>query len=123
MTDADACHCSMCRRQNAGGAFHAAHFEGGVELSGESLVWYEGSAWAERAFCSTCGTTLGWRLKMQPDNASVSLGLFDEAPGKISSRIFVEEAGGYADLPFDVPHKTGAQVLAEFAARQEQSDD
>ena len=40
MLDADACHCSMCRRQNAGGAFYAARFSGGVTLSGDTIRWY-----------------------------------------------------------------------------------
>lgn len=121
MTDADACHCTMCRRQNAGGAFHAAHFENGFELKGESIVWYSGSDHGERGFCNQCGTTLAWRLKNQPEMASASLGLFEKAPGKIKSRIFVEDAGNYVDLPQDVPHKTGAQVLEEFMERQSQS--
>ena len=119
MADADACHCTMCRRQNAGGAFYAAHFTDGVTLSGDSLRWYAASEHGERAFCATCGSTLGWRLVDQPDEIGVSLGLFDTAPGRIGSRIFVEEAGGYEALPHDVPHKTGEQVLAEFAARTE----
>ena len=119
MRDADACHCAMCRRQNAGGAFYAAHFDGGVELSGESLRWYAASEHGERAFCATCGSTLGWRLVAMPNQIGVSLGLFDRAPGRIESRIFVEEAAGYEDLPRDVPHKTGEQVVAEFQARME----
>ena len=121
ITEADACHCGMCRRQNAGGAFHAAHFDGGIELKGDSVTWYAGSDLAERAFCNKCGSTLAWRLKTMPEMASASLGLFDEAPGKIGSRIFVEDAGNYVDLPTDVPHKTGSQVLQEFMERQSQS--
>ena len=121
--DADACHCAMCRRQNAGGAFYAAHFAGGVALEGPTLAWYAASKHGERAFCSACGSTLGWRLKSNPDDIGVSLGLFDKAPGKIGSRIFVEEAGDYEALPHDVSHKTGEQVLAEFMARQETRDD
>ena len=123
MLNADACHCAMCRRQNAGGAFYAAHFDGGVRFQGEHLRWYAASEHGERAFCSICGSTLGWRLKAQPEHIGVSLGLFDTVPGRIGSRIFTEEAGGYTILPHDVPHKTGEQVLAEFAARQEQADD
>jgi len=121
LTSADACHCTMCRKQNAGGAFHAAQFSEGVTLSGEPLRWYAASEHGERAFCSACGSTLAWRLQSQPDGIGVSLGLFDTAPGKIDSRIFVEEAGAYADVPTDVPHKTGAEIIAEFMARQEQT--
>ena len=119
MLDADACHCSMCRRQNAGGAFYAARFSDGVTLAGDTIRWYAASEHGERAFCATCGSTLGWRLTCQPGDIGVSLGLFDEAPGRIGSRIFTEEAGGYEDLPHDVPHKSGEQVMAELAARAE----
>ncbi|WP_017932682.1 GFA family protein [Robiginitomaculum antarcticum] len=118
-TEADACHCKMCRRQNGGGAFYAGHFEGGVNFEGPGLVWYSSSDYAERGFCEICGSTISWRMNAMPDQASVSLGLFDEAPGQISSRIFTDEAGEYEQLPQDVPHKTGAQVIAEFMAKQE----
>ena len=119
MTSADACHCTMCRRQNAGGAFYAAQFSDGVKLSGESLRWYAASEHGERAFCADCGSTLAWRLQSQPEGIGISLGLFDTSPGKIDSRIFVEEGGDYADVPTDVPHKSGAEIIAEFMSRQE----
>lgn len=121
MSEADACHCAMCRRQNAGGAFHAAHFTGGIELKGHTVTWYSASQHAERAFCKRCGSTLAWRMKDVPEMASASLGLFDTSPGKIQSRIFVEEAATYTNLPHDIPHKTGAQVFQEFLERQSKS--
>jgi len=119
--EADACHCAMCRRQNAGGAFHAVHFDGDVTLTGESLKWYAASDHAERSFCQNCGSTIAWRLKDLPQNLSVTLGLFDTAPRKIDARIFVDDSEDYADIPQDVPHKTSTEAIAEFMARMEQN--
>lgn len=119
LTEAEACHCAMCRRQNGGGAYYVGHFDGGVEVSGDSLTWFSSSEYAERGFCTGCGSSISWRMKAAPEHAGVSLGLFDSAPGQISSRIFTDEAGGYEQLPRDVPHKTGEQVIAEFMSKQE----
>lgn len=94
--EADACHCAMCRRQNAGGAFHAVHFSGAVTISGDTLRWYAASDHAQRGFCTACGSTIAWRLKDKPNDLSVTLGLFDDAPMKIQSRIFTDEGEGYA---------------------------
>lgn len=113
----EACHCEMCRRQNGGGAFHGAHFSGGASVQGESVRWFAGSDWAERGFCQNCGSTLAWRFKSDPDNPSVSLGLFDEIATPIESHIFVDEGPNYTVIPDNAPHKTGAQVIAEFQAQ------
>lgn len=56
------CHCDMCRRWNGGPAF--ATSVGRVTFEGEENVSrYDSSAWAERGFCTRCGTNLFYRLK------------------------------------------------------------
>ena len=118
VTTTDACHCTMCRRQNAGGAFHGAHFTDGATFDGECVMWFATSEWGERGFCAKCGTTLAWRLRNDPEKPSVSMGLFDTFDAKIQSHIFVDEGPAYTVIPDNAPHKTGAQVLAEFEASQ-----
>lgn len=119
MTHASACHCTMCRQQNGGGAFHGAIFENGVTVSGDALKWYASSPYGERGFCSSCGTTIAWRMQGEDTEMSLALGLFDSKilemmNVKIGSRIFADEAGSYADLPQDVPHMTAAETFAYF---------
>ena len=122
VTTTDACHCVMCRRQNGGGAFHGAHFTEGATFSGETVRWFASSEWGERGFCSKCGTTLAWRLKDKPEQPSVAVGLFDDFDAPMQAHIFVDEGPSYTTIPTDAPHKTGAQVLAEFEASQAEAD-
>ena len=113
---ADACHCSMCRRQNAGGAFYAAHFSEGIDIKGDSFKWYSSSEIADRGFCTECGSTIAWQMKQRPEMVSLTLGLFDDVPARIERRIFADEGGDYGDIPTDVPHTTAAEAIAHFEA-------
>lgn len=112
-----ACHCATCRRQNAGGAFHGVAFKDGAEIKGDSVGWYGSSDYGERGFCSTCGSTIAWRMKDKPAIINLSLGLFENGTGaKIGSHIFSDLAGDYYTLGTDIPHKTAEQMFAEFSA-------
>lgn len=55
-----ACHCDMCRRW-CGVALMIGGWD--VKWSGaDKLTLYASSAWAERGFCSTCGSSLFYRI-------------------------------------------------------------
>ena len=114
--ETDACHCSMCRRSNAGGPYYAVQFFGGVTLDrADDLTWYAGSDWGERGFCARCGSNIAWRLKAYPDRLGVSLGALDSADDiELDAHIFVDSAPDYYAIPDDAPHKTGEQVMREF---------
>ena len=72
-----ACHCSMCRTWG-GGPLMAVACGADVEIEGEEHVTtFDSSEWAERGFCSKCGTHLYYRLK-QSGETIVSAGLFDD---------------------------------------------
>lgn len=116
MTETDACHCSMCRRQNAGSAFIGVHFSDGVTLQNtKGLGLYKGSDWGERGFCKECGTTLFWRLQGEEKDFAIAAGSLDDLSGiKLDAHIFTDEAPAYYTVPTDAPHKTGAQVIKEF---------
>ncbi len=118
VTEVQACHCTMCRRQNGGGAYYGAHFSGGVEFEGDSVKWLSTSDWGERGFCTNCGSTLGWRQKSAPEDSSVSLGLFENFETPVQLHIFTDEGPSYTTIPHDVPHLTGAQVMKEFKESQ-----
>ena len=121
--EADACHCSMCRRQGGGGPYFAVHFKDGVTLDKtESLKWYRGSDHGERGFCNDCGASIAWRLQSHPDKIGVSLGALDDTSGiKLDAHIFTDSGPNYYNIPSDAPHKTGQQVMVEFMERLEKA--
>lgn len=113
-----ACHCSMCRNWGSG-PFLAITGRGGVVLEGENnITVYDSSDWAERAFCSSCGSHLYYRLK-QTNQYILSLGLFPEVGEnvKFDHQIFIDEKPHYYAFSNETKNMTGEQVFAEFAAQ------
>lgn len=86
-----ACHCRLCQRWS-GGLFlcftaHEVAVEGPVTR-------FPSSAFAERAFCATCGSHL-WMRETGTSEGSFDLmpGLFDEARGwPMRSEIYADRA-------------------------------
>ena len=111
------CHCSMCRKWSAG-PFMSVHCPGvGAHISQDTgLSWYRGSEWAERGFCSKCGTTLFWRLTETPDDMLiVSVEAFDNAEHfRLAEHIYVDEQPERYAFADDCPRLTEADVLAQF---------
>ncbi|MEC7818798.1 MAG: GFA family protein [Pseudomonadota bacterium] len=109
------CQCAMCRRW--GGAFYAAMTGDEATVSGEDMVTvFRSSEWAERAFCSRCGSTLWFRF-LPTGNRSFSAGLFDAAKDvAVDREIFADHAANWARL--EGPHQrlSEAEILAEARA-------
>lgn len=114
-SEVEICQCGMCRRW--GGAFYAALAGEHFTIRGEEAITaYASSDWAERAFCSHCGTNIWWRFK-PTGNRSFSAGIFDDAAGlKIEKEIFVDEAADWCRLEGGHPRQTGEEVIAEAKA-------
>lgn len=109
--DVHACHCSMCLRWNGGPGFSLpAGTE--VDVSGP-VTRYASSDWAERAFCSRCGTHLFYRLLA--NNAHyLAAGLFQDEDGlRLTQQIYIDEKPAYYALANDTEMLTGAQVQAQ----------
>jgi len=121
--EADACHCSMCRRQTGGSAYYAVQFNEGVMVdTPDELRWYAGSDHGERGFCAKCGTAVAWRLQQFPNKLGVSLGTLDDTTEiTLDAHIFTDSGPDYYDIPNDAPHKTGEQVMVEFMERQQKA--
>ena len=109
-----ACHCSMCRNWS-GGPFFAVDGQQAVIIVGEDKVSrYDSSEWAERAFCSACGTHLFYRLK-QTDQHMLSAGLFDlDGELEFDHQIFIDEKPSYYCFADKTKNMTGAEVFAAF---------
>jgi hypothetical protein len=111
----DVCHCSMCRRW-VGGPFVGADFRGGVTVTNDAtLVWYDSSEWAKRGFCSTCGSSLFYRLKADEAFWAICAGTLDLPEGSaLGKEIFVDEKPGYYALAGEHPRLTGAEFMASM---------
>lgn len=79
-SDAYLCHCRMCQRATGSVSIAFVNVkEADVRWEGEP-DWYPSSAIAERPFCATCGTSLGFRYREGSDKMDLTVASFDE-PG------------------------------------------
>src|SRR5690606_20475922 len=74
------CYCKMCQRWSAGAymGVNTSHFE--ITEGEDTLTVFKSSAWAERAFCSTCGSNIFY-FAPKYGGKSVALGSFDDPQG------------------------------------------
>ena len=109
------CHCTMCRKQNAGPYF-AIGCGDTLSFADETNVGvYNSSEWGQRGFCKTCGSTLFWRMADKSMNV-VPVDLFDDLGELLLYReIFIDERATYYDFKQDTQKMTGAEVMAMFA--------
>lgn len=116
-----ACHCETCRKWSGGIYLGFQMPPDAVEIHGaENLTVYPSSDWAERAFCSTCGSNIYYRVTApgpHHGNYHLGFGTLDE-PGDIplTSELFVDvQPKGYSFA--QETHKiTGPELFAMFAA-------
>ncbi|GAU84871.1 GFA family protein [Bosea sp. BIWAKO-01] len=114
----DVCHCGMCRKWS-GGTFMAVPCTGVTVDDDAALGIYPSSDWGERVFCRTCGSSLFWRLRGGEGHVAVSMQSFDDlSPFAFTEEIFIDEKPALYAFAGERPRKTGAQVVAEFAAKQ-----
>ncbi|MEM9071633.1 MAG: GFA family protein [Myxococcota bacterium] len=78
-----ACHCKMCQRW-AGGPYFSAVAKT-IEWEGEDYIKViTSSAWAERAFCTECGTGLFYRITAPGEHegmTALAVGTLDDTDG------------------------------------------
>ncbi|MFK7874431.1 MAG: GFA family protein [Paracoccaceae bacterium] len=119
VTETGACHCGMCRKVS-GGVFL------GVEVPAEAFAFtsdnkgavYSSSTWAERGFCSACGSSLYYRVTAPGPHQGtwhVGLGSLDDPNDvTLTGEIFIDlKPSGYA-FAGDTHKMTEAQVMEMF---------
>jgi hypothetical protein len=111
----NACHCGMCRRWGSG-PYMSIHAGSDVSISGaERITSFRSSDWAERAFCSVCGTHLFYRLLPTNDH-ELSIGLFQPGPEfEFTQQIFIDQKPRTYEFANTTEALTEAQVFAKFA--------
>lgn len=108
-----ACHCGFCRRWG-GGPLLAVHCGPDVEFDGaEHIAVYSSSPWAERAFCSKCGTHLYYKL-LATGEYFVPAGAFDSDDFVLASQIYVDRKPSYYSFANETPMLTEQQVIARY---------
>ena len=110
-----ACHCSMCRKWT-GGPLLAVDCGTDVSFDGqENISVYDSSEWAERAFCSKCGSHLYYRLK-ELNQHIMPVGLFDtDIAFVFDHQIFIESKPCYYHFGNKTKEMTGEEVFAQYA--------
>ena len=106
LPDADACHCSLCRKQS--GHYWASTDvpESSLTIFGEdSLRWYHSSEKVRRGFCGDCGSSLFWD-PLHHDKIAIAMGAFEQpTEAKLWSHIFVADKGDYYKIDDGVLQK------------------
>ncbi len=107
------CHCTMCRRWTSGPMF-AVHCGSEVKFTGEEPARYRSSEWAERGFCSKCGTHLFYHV-LGNNEYVLSAGLFQEQNFKLTNQIFIEEKPDFYSFSNKTNNLTGQQVFEQYS--------
>ena len=88
---------------------------GSVEFSGvEHLKRYASSDFAERGFCTECGSSLFYHM-LEPSMYVMSSGCFDDPEQfALAGEIYVDEKPSGYNFAGDHPRMTGAEFLASI---------
>lgn len=112
------CHCGVCRRWGGGPFVTVA--AASVDWRGEEhLQTFTSSAWAERAFCASCGTHLFYRLTAgkYAGHTALLLGTLDDPTGmSLEREWFIDRKPDCYALAGDHEVTTEAEAMAMFGA-------
>jgi hypothetical protein len=113
--DAGACHCGICRKWGGGPLFALSCGEDLRIEGGDKISLFDSTAWAERGFCSVCGTHLFIRVK--PNGRYIlAAGLFPvERELRFDHQIFIDQKPGFYSFSEETNDLTGAEVFAQHA--------
>jgi hypothetical protein len=111
-----ACHCGMCRRWG-GGPLLALHCDSNTLVSGKEFVkTFESSAWAQRCFCSNCGTHLYYYLKSSSEYI-IPLGLIQsDSNFNFKGQIFIDKKPDFYEFSNQTENLTEQQVFDAYSA-------
>lgn len=111
------CHCGLCRRWSGGPLMSVHCPEPRTEwLNDEGLTWYQGTPWAQRGFCSKCGSSLFWRLAQEPEGMLIVSvdALEDDGDFTLDRHIYSDARPDRYDFADDCPRVTEAELMKEL---------
>jgi hypothetical protein len=105
----------MCRRWGGGPAL-VVSCGSEVQIEGvDKLKVYKSSEWAQRAFCSECGTHIFYR-SLSTNEYFVPVGLFqDGLEFEFKEQIFIDRKPSYYEFANQTLNMTEAEIFAKFA--------
>ena len=107
------CHCEMCRRWSAG-PFMAVGCQSVTFKGEEHIKRIRSSDWAERGFCTQCGSNLFYHLA-NSGGYQMAAGLFDDPSTlRLSLQVFTDAKPDFYDFANDTKTLTEAEVLALY---------
>lgn len=111
-----ACHCDACRSWG-GGPMMAVGCGSDLRIEGEEHVSvFDYSAWADRGFCSKCGSHLFYRIK-QNNEYIVPAGLFgDDVSFDFGHQVLIDEKPEYYSFSNKTRNMTGKEVFEKYGA-------
>lgn len=112
------CHCNICQKWHGGPGFSVQCGEAWSVTGEDNMTWYDSSEWAQRSFCSKCGTHLLFRTK-DGSYHGVSAGALESQDGlEIGSHIFIDKKPSYFDFADKAPRLTEKEFLEMVGAAE-----
>lgn len=99
------CHCSMCRRHSGAPILAFVHFpkDSFQWLKGEPAR-YRSSQFAQRGFCSACGSTLSMHEEVLDDRVQIAVGSLDDpARVKMDDHVWTREKIPWFEIDDQLP--------------------
>lgn len=99
------CHCSMCRRHSGAPMLAFVHFpkDSFRWLKGEPTR-YQSSEFAQRGFCSHCGSTLSMHEEVLADRVQVTVGSLDEPDRvRVDDHVWTQEQIAWLEVDDELP--------------------
>lgn len=118
-TEVGACHCSMCR-QWGGGPMMTTDCGTNVSIQGEeNISIFDSSDWAERGFCTHCGSHLFFRLKAT-QQYFVPVGLLSSMDELVfDHQIYIDNKPAFYHFAENTKNLTEQEVLAMYPLPEE----
>ena len=86
------CHCRMCQMASGNVSLAMVGVPQAAVSWDDEPDWYQSSLIAERPFCATCGTSLGFRFLEGSTNMDLTVAAFDDPSGFVPSSHFGAES-------------------------------
>lgn len=113
-----ACHCEMCRQHTSSMFVSISADQPSVKVSGPAKS-FRSSDWAERGFCSECGSTL-WYGTVHDGARHLAAGLFANAGGaNLTLEYFADQCPNGYRLEGDLQRLTRQQTIEFFTDETE----
>lgn len=113
-----ACHCDMCKKW--GGIWVAVECNDVTINGSDNIRIYDSSEWAERGFCSVCGTHLYYKGKAG-DALFVPVGLFPETEEfRFNRQIFIDKKPDYYCFANNTTDLTEKEVYEQYFGSEQE---